>query len=61
MRYWLGRPLLMLAGIILVLGGISAYWLRSGPSVAEANDNQSARTAYHRQVDKIIDDMENGR
>ncbi|MCK4627216.1 MAG: hypothetical protein KAV00_18025 [Phycisphaerae bacterium] len=61
MRYWLGRPLLMLAGIMLVLGGISAYWLHSGPSAAEADDNQTAHTAYHRQVDKIINDMENGR
>lgn len=60
MRYWLGRPLLMLAGIMLVLGGISAYWLRSGPSPAGADDNQ-ASSSYRRQVDKIIDDMENGR
>ena len=60
MRYWLGKPLLMLAGIMLVLGGVSAYWLKSGPSPAGADDNQ-ARTAYHRQVDKIINDMENGR
>ena len=61
MRYWLGKPLLMLAVIMLVLGGISAYWLRSGPSQAGADDNQTARTAHHRQVDQIIDDMENGR
>ena len=60
MRYWLGKPLLMLAGIMLVLGGISAYWLRTGPSSAGADDNQ-AHSAYRRQVDKIIDDMENGR
>ena len=60
MRYWLGRPLLMLAVIMLVLGGISAYWLRSGPSEAGANDNQ-ARTAYRRQVEQVINDMENGR
>jgi hypothetical protein len=60
MRYWLGRPLLMLAVIMLVLGGISAYWLRSGPSPAEANDDQSAHT-YRRQVERTMDDMENGR
>ncbi len=61
MRYWLGRPLLMLAVIMLVLGAISVYWLRSGPSPASANDDQSARTAHYRQVERTIDDMENGR
>ncbi|MCK4626715.1 MAG: hypothetical protein KAV00_15485 [Phycisphaerae bacterium] len=60
MRYWLGKPLLMLAVIMLVLGGISAYWLKTGPSPAGAKDDQT-RTAYHRQVEKVIDDMENGR
>ena len=60
MRYWLGKPLLMLAVIMLVLGGISVYWLKSGPSPARADDNQ-ARTAYHRQVEQVMDDIENGR
>ncbi len=61
MRYWLGRPLLMLAGILLLLGGISVYWLKSGPSPAGADDNSSARTAYHRQVERVMDDVEKGR
>ena len=61
MRYWLGKPLLMLAGILLVLGGVSVYWLRAGPSPAGANDKSSARTTYHRQVERVMDDLEKGR
>ena len=61
MRDWLGKPLLMLAVILLVLGGISVYWLKSGPSLAGADDNPSAGTAYHRQLEQLMDDVENGR
>ncbi|MDY7011125.1 MAG: hypothetical protein SVV80_10295 [Planctomycetota bacterium] len=61
MRYWLGRPLLILAVILLVLGGISVYWLKSGPAAAGADDNPSGGAAYYQRLERVMDDVENGR
>ena len=61
MRDWLGKPLLLLAVIILVLGAISLWWLNSGPSPAGAYDKKMPTNTHHRKVQKVMDDVENGR
>jgi len=49
MRDWMGKPLLLLAVIIVVLGAISAYWLHQGPRPAGADDEPGARATQHQQ------------
>lgn len=61
MRDWLGKPLLIVAAILLVLGGISIYWLKAGPSPAGADVQTATTNTYHQQVQQAIEDCENGR
>lgn len=60
MHEWLGKPLLILAAIVVVLGGLSLCWLNYLPSQARAAGAQAqSGTAHQKQVDqayKAFDD-----
>lgn len=60
MREWLGKPLLILAAIVVVLGGLSVCWLNYLPSRADAAGIRvQAGTDHQKQVDqayKAFDD-----
>jgi len=60
MRDWLGKPLLILAGIILVLGAISLYWLSSMPSAASGGQERPA-PASQRRAEAMMRQMEHDR
>lgn len=60
MRDWLGKPLMILAAILLLLAALSAYWLLSGPSPAAGQD-RLAGPPHQRQVDRLVEQIESGR
>jgi hypothetical protein len=57
---WLGKPLLWVAAILIVLGGISAVWLASEPTSVRAGE-PLAITPHNQQVQQAIRDAESGR
>ena len=59
MRDWLGKPMMILAVILLVLGVITAYFLLTAPSPALGDDRLPA-AAHHREVNRLIQQIENG-
>lgn len=60
MRDWLGKPLIILAVILLLLAAISVCWLLSGPSPA-AGEERMAGPPHQREVDRLVRQIENGR
>jgi hypothetical protein len=50
MREWLGKPLLILAGILVVLSGASALYLKDLPRATQAAD--SGGSFHQRQVEQ---------
>jgi len=59
MRDWLGKPLLIVVGIVLVLLVFSAWYVWSGPRAALGAEGFS--TPHQRQVDQMIRQIERGR
>ena len=59
MRDWLGKPLLLVAIILVVLTAFSVWYVLSGPRSAGAADDFS--TPHQRQVDDLIRQIERGR
>ena len=66
MRDWLGKPLLFLLAVILVLGGISLWWVFHNPSSAGAAVSARAAeaspaTSHHKQIFQTMREVETGR
>ena len=59
MRDWLGKPMLIIAVILLVLAAFSIWYVRPGPSRAGAADE--FRTPHQRQAEELIRRMERER
>ena len=59
MRHWLGKPMLILAVILLVLAIFSAWYVWPGPRPAGAAERFA--TPQQRQVDRLIREIERGR
>ena len=60
MRELLSKPLVILAAVLLVFGAIFIYWLASGPSAAAGSDNLT-NAPHQRQVDRVMDQIDNQR
>lgn len=58
MRYWLGKPLLIVLVIVVCLAGFSVWYVWPGPSAAGASDRFSTR--HQREVDRLIRQIERG-
>ncbi len=58
MRDWLGKPLLIVAVILLALVIFSVWYLWPGPAAAGAADNFA--TPHQRQVQELIRQIERG-
>ena len=58
MRYWLGRPLLVVMLIALCLAAFSAWYVWPGPTQAGAADEFS--TPHQRQAERLIRQIERG-
>jgi hypothetical protein len=72
MREWLGKPLLMLAAILMVMGAFVLWWFGLGPARAGAADRSTSgyhkgdssrlRTAasHQQQIQQAINELEKG-
>ena len=58
MRDWLGKPLLIVAVILLVLAVFSVWYVWSGPAAAVAAEEFN--TPHQRQVDEMVRQIERG-
>jgi hypothetical protein len=58
MRYWLGKPLLVVLLIAVCLAVFSVWYVWPGPSVAGASDRLS--TPHQRQAERLIRQIERG-
>jgi len=62
MREWLLKPLLIVLVLMLIAGAAGVLWLTLEPANARAGlTGPSNPTAYHRQVQQAIRDLEGGR
>ena len=72
MREWLGKPLLVVAAILLVMGVFVLWWFGLGPPRAGAADRSASghhkgdssrsgtATSHQRQIQQAIDELEKG-
>ena len=58
MRYWLGKPLLIVVLIGLSLAVFSAWYVWSGPALVGAADSYS--TPHQRRVEQLIRRIDRG-
>lgn len=57
MRDWFVKPLLIVLAIVIVLGAISVWWLKAGPSPAKGA-GRFAPTPYHQRLEQALRDLE---
>jgi len=58
MRYWLGKPLLIVLAIVVCLAVFSVWYVWPGPSPAGADNGFS--TPQQREVERLIRQIERG-